>query len=83
MIVMKYYDGQEVCIGDEVIADKSQGVVVCIIDDHQGSDEYPASDWDYLEKGLMVNTIAMGLVHYPDPDEDVILVRRAEPKTVA
>lgn len=75
---MKYLDGQEVYVGDKVIAHKSEGVVVYVIDTKQFSDEYPAGSWDYLEKGMMVHTIAMGLVHYPEPDEDVKLIERAK-----
>ena len=75
---MKYWDGQEVLVGDRVIADKSHGFVVYVIDTKQSSVNHPEGAWDYLEKGMMVETIAMGLVHYPEPDEDIILIERAE-----
>lgn len=74
---MKYWDGQEVYIGDKVIADKSDGIVVCVIDTKQFSDDYPEG-WGYLETGILIETKAMGLVHYPQVDEDVILVERAK-----
>jgi hypothetical protein len=79
---MKYSDGQEVYVGDKVTADKSEGVVVYVINTKQFSDEHPAGSWDYLEKGMMVNTVEMGLVHYPEPDEDVKLVERVDLKTI-
>ena len=73
---MKYLGGQEICVGDNVVADKSEGVVVCIIDTKQFTEEYQAEGWAYLEKGYLVETREMGLVHYPEPDEDLILKSR-------
>ncbi len=52
---MKYLNGDEIYIGDEVIADKSEGVVVCVIDTKQFTDDYPKV-WSYLEKGCLVET---------------------------
>lgn len=74
---MKYSDGQEIFIGDRVIADKSEGIVVCVIDTDQFSDDYPKG-WSYLETGVLIETKAMGLVHYPKADEDIILVKRSK-----
>ena len=74
---MKYIDGGEVCIGDKVIAADSEGVVVCVIDTGQFSEEYPAG-WDYLNKGMLIETVKWGLMHYPDVSDDVILVERAK-----
>jgi len=73
---MKYLGGQEICVGDNVVADKSEGVVVCVIDTKQFTEEYQAEGWAYLEKGYLVETREMGLVHYPEPDEDLILKSR-------
>ena len=73
---MKYWDGQEVLAGDKVIADQSGGIVFYVIDTKQSSEEHPAGSWDYLEKGMMINTTAMGLVHYPEADEDIKLIER-------
>ena len=72
---MKYLDGQEICVGDNVVADKSKDVVVCVIDTKQFNAEY-SEFWGYLEKGCLVETKAMGLVHYQEPDEDLILKGR-------
>ena len=68
--------GDEVQIGDRVIADKSDGVVVCVIDTDQYSDAHPKEQWDYLKTGAMVETDEMGLVHYPETNEDLVLVAR-------
>jgi len=51
--------GQEICIGDNVIADKSDGVIVCVIDTKQFTEEY-SEGWVYLEKGCLVETKEMG-----------------------
>ena len=72
---MNYLSGEENLISDEVIADKSEGVVVCVIDTQQFSDDY-AEGWGYLKKGCLVETKAMGLVQYPESDEDLILRKR-------
>lgn len=73
---MKYFNGQEVYLGDRVIADKSEGIVVAVIDTGQFSEAYPEG-WSYLECGMLVETKEMGLVHYPEPNEDVIFVERS------
>lgn len=72
---MNYSSGEEILIGDEVIADTSDGVVVCVIETQQFSDDY-AEGWAYLEKGCLVENEAMGLVHYPESNEDLILIKR-------
>jgi len=72
---MKYLSGQEICVGDNVVADKSKDVVVCVIDTKQFTAEY-SEFWAYLEKGCLVKTKAMGLVYYQEPDEDLILKSR-------
>jgi len=74
---MKYLDGNEVFIGDKVIADDSEGVVVCVIDTRQFPDNHPEG-WAHLEKGVLIETKKWGLIHYPEIDEDVALVERAE-----
>jgi hypothetical protein len=38
---MKYHDGREVYVGDKVIADDSDGVVVSVLDTKQFSQDYP------------------------------------------
>jgi hypothetical protein len=74
---MKYVDGNEVYLGDKVIADDSDGVVVVVLDTKQFSDDY-REGWDNEEKGAFVETKKWGLIHYPEFDEDVTLVQRAE-----
>lgn len=73
---MKYSDGSEVHLGDIVIADDSEGVVVSVLDTRQFSDDYPEG-WSDEKEGAFVETKKWGLIHYPRFDEDVTLVRRA------
>ncbi len=73
---MKYLCGDEIFIGDEVIADRSEGIVVCVIDTKQFSEDYPEEGWSYLEKGCLIETKEMGLLHYPEADEDLIFKKR-------
>jgi ribosome-dependent ATPase len=73
---MEYIDGNEVLIGDKVIADNSVGKIVCIISDNQFPLEFPKKFWDYLKTGVLIETEDMGLVHYPIIDQDVRFVER-------
>ena len=74
---MRYFTGDEGLVGDRVNAFGSTGVVVYVVDTQQGSEKYPSGAWDYLMTGLMIETDEMGLVHYPEPDEGVTLIARA------
>lgn len=74
---MHYFDGQLAQLGDQVAIGPSwNGVVVCVIETGMFTTEYPAEDWAGLEKGLMVLTEQVGLIHYEELDEDVRLVKR-------
>lgn len=75
---MKYPDGTEAKLGDRVrYSDGSVGVVVCSMDTDKYSASHPKSQWGYLKKGIMVQSERMGLVHYEEPDEDMVLIERA------
>ena len=74
---MKYFNGDDVVIGDKVMADDSEGVVVSVLDTKQFSSEYPEG-WSKEADGAFVETERWGLIHYPEFDEDVTLIRRAE-----
>jgi hypothetical protein len=73
---MYYTDGNEVLLGDEVVADDSAGVVVAVLDTKQFSTHYPEG-WSDQKTGAFVETKKWGLIHYPDFDDDVKLVKRA------
>jgi len=72
---MKYIDNQEVLLGDRVLADDSEGIVVTVLDTKQFSDEYPEG-WSDQQVGAFVETKKWGLIHYSEFDEDVRLIAR-------
>jgi hypothetical protein len=46
--------------------------VLCDVDAGEYSTEYPAADWaDVLKSGILVETIEIGRVHYPDASQAV------------
>lgn len=75
---MRYADGREAKVGDRVAIDADRrGRVVACLDRDDYAVEYPAADWRYLERGLLVETDFGGLVHYPDAGvEGFELLRR-------
>ena len=75
---MRYADGQEVRLGDRVaLGEDRGGVVVCSIDAGQGSADYPLAEWADLGRGALVEFPRYGLIHYGEPDEDLVLIERA------
>jgi hypothetical protein len=74
---MQYLNGEEILVGDKVTADSVEGIVVCVIDSKQFTEDYPENSWAYLEEGALVETEEMGLLHYQEADEDLILVERS------
>ena len=76
---MRYKDGQQVKVGDKIVADNSEGVVVEVIGGGSGFENH--SPWEHLVRGIVVETKDMGMVHYPEVDEDIRLVSRAEEET--
>lgn len=66
-----YLDGTLVLVGDRVqLWEGCTGVVVCSIDDGQFTPRYSREDWEYLQRGVMIETEAYGLFHHTEPDED-------------
>jgi hypothetical protein len=76
---MKYPDGQSIRLGDKVgVGEDSGGIVVCVIDTNEYSEEYPKAEWAYLNRGVLINFPLYGLVHYEEePDGDLVLIGRA------
>jgi len=71
---MKYQDGREIRMGDHVrLSNNEGGVVVFSIDTNEFSDEYPRSEWGYLEEGIMVRTDAGALIHYKENSGEVLI----------
>ena len=74
---MKYWDGQEVRLGDRVkLGEDEGGIVVSSMDTDEYSTEHPKEQWSYLKKGVMIEFPKYGLIHYEDPDEDLELISR-------
>ena len=76
---MHYTDGNEAMLGDEVtISGKHRGVVVASIDRAEYSAAYPAAQWSYLKKGVLIEMDFGGLVHYEGSEhEHFALIGRA------
>ncbi|SEO39400.1 hypothetical protein SAMN02800692_0575 [Luteibacter sp. UNC138MFCol5.1] len=77
---MKYCDGQVSQLGDIVSLGGKLGTVVCDIDGGQygSAAEYSSDQWAYLGAGVMIEFGSFGLIHYTEPEHDLVLVRRVE-----
>ena len=74
---MFYKDGNKIELFDFVsVGVESYGRVVCIVEEGVYSTEYPKEDWEYLEKGLLIEAEAFGLLHVVEPDCDLVLIKR-------
>ena len=66
--------GDEFRIGDRVTDGSITGTVVGLIGKGEFTSDYPASQWGYLDSGVLMLSEDAGLVHFPDAG----LLRRAE-----
>lgn len=74
---MKYDDGKEVHLGDQVsLGGGMTGSVAAVFDTGEYSPGYLVEDWSYLLTGALVLSPEAGLVHYPVPDQDLVLKHR-------
>jgi hypothetical protein len=74
---LKYSDGQEVKVGDQVkLGHDDGGVVVCSIDTGEYSDDHSEAQWGYLRKGVMIAFPKYGLIHYEEPEPGLQLIAR-------
>lgn len=79
---MRYPDGQEARLGDVVtLGGDARGVVVCSIDTDEFTADHPASEWRYLGTGVMIHFDRYGLIHYREPEDDLVLVSRVRGDT--
>lgn len=75
---MKYPSGEKVRLGDKVrLRDGTEGLVVCSIDTREYTAAYPKEQWEYLQRGVLVDFSKHGLIHYEQPEPDLQLVDRA------
>lgn len=75
---MLYPSGEEAHIGDKVrLGESERGVVVCSLDTNEFSQKYPRWEWLELKRGILVEFANLGLVHYVEPEESLVLVSRS------
>jgi hypothetical protein len=75
---MQYPDDQLVRLGDRVHLWKGAGgIVVCSLDTNEFSDEYKEEEWSYLQKGVLIASPQVGLIHYTEPEHGFQLICRA------
>jgi hypothetical protein len=74
---MKYSDGTEAHVGDTVkFSDGTYGMVMCVMDTNEYTSEFPCEEWSYLQRGAMIKSESMGLIHYEQFDEEIEFVER-------
>ena len=75
---MKYSDGTVARTGDRVrIVNGESGTIVFFVDTAEFSDEYPAGDWESLERGVTVRTDSGALVHFEEGTNGISLLAGA------
>jgi hypothetical protein len=79
LLRMKYPNGEDVRLGDRVrLGEDDHGLVVASIDTGEYSDAHPKAQWEYLEKGVMIEFPKYGLIHYEEPEPDLKLIERGK-----
>ncbi len=74
---MKYADGNEVLLGDQVkLWEHAEGTVVCSMETNHFTDSYSKNDWGYLKDGVLIASPDVGLIHYLEPDHSLELIKR-------
>ena len=73
-----YVDGQAVMLGDALLVEGgAQAVVVGLITDQAYVPGYRATDWGYLQIGVLIDSADAGLLHYEAPHSAWTLISRA------
>ncbi len=74
---MRYKDGTLVALGDLVRLNNDEiGSVVGVIEDQQFLSGFRAEEWQYLKRGLLVDSTKYGLFHYEELGDEVEFVER-------
>lgn len=77
-------NGRTIRIGDSVLLAGDKGVVICGYDKWECLSGYEG--WltkeelvggGFLSSGVMIETAGTGIVHYPEPDDEIEFVARA------
>ena len=75
---MNYPDGTKVMLHDRVrLWPGCTGTVVSSIDDEQYSAQYPKEEWEYMKKGVLIDSDQAGLIHYVEPEPSLELIARS------
>ena len=75
---MRYANGQDILIGDQVrLGSDDKGVVACDIGAGLFSPSYPESEWGYLGEGIVVVFPQHGTLHMKDVEPSLELICRA------
>jgi len=76
---VNYGTGEEIRLWDRLAPwPGCSGVVVASFDTDEYSQRFPREHWSYLKQGILVDTTQAGLIHYPEADSELTLVRRGE-----
>jgi len=74
---MLYQDGQQVLLGDLVdLGAEMTGVVVGLIEENLYATGYSNNDWGVLKVGALVESSEAGIMHFPTPYVDFVLIER-------
>ena len=70
---MRFANGREAQVGDVFrLGDGTKGTVVCSIDGAQYSESYSEAQWSYLSQGILAENKSMGLVHFEEPEANMV-----------
>jgi hypothetical protein len=68
-------NGKPIKVGHHIkVGDWTVGVVVCSMDTGEYSPTHPEEEWSYLERGIMVDTVKAGLIHYVENDDELEII---------
>lgn len=59
-------------LGETIICDGVMGIIVADINNDCYGNDYPKSDWGYLQTGFLIETQEARLIHYPDCNNIII-----------
>ncbi len=80
MTASLYASGEQIELGD--VVDMAGGLgkratVVVLISSGLAAKGFKADEWAYLKSGFMLQTDDGSLLHYPEPDDDLVFICRA------
>jgi hypothetical protein len=76
---MRYPDGQDIRLGDRMMLwGGGEATVVCSIDTQEYSPDYPREHWAYLDRGILIMSEKLGLVHCIETDGEMRLLARSK-----